>query len=228
MTNSQVKKVIAYVRVSTSEQGKSGLGLEAQRAAIISAAHERGWEIVDWKQDIQTGTSTRKRPNLAQAIADTQAGLADAIVSSSITRPARNVVDYLGMVDKGIKEGWLLIALDAPYDVTTPDGRFMLTIYCAVAEKEAADISKRTKDALQAKKARGDRLGRPVLLPQEIRDRIEMMYESGEGFTSIARFLNNEGVPTATGSGPWYPAGVRQVLKSLERDREQIEILSRA
>ena len=112
-----------------------------------------------------------------------------------------------------------LDALDVDVDTTTPTGGLVANITSSVAQWERQIIAARTSEALQAKKARGARLGRPVTLPEEVRHRIAAERAAGRTLAAIAADLNSEAVPTARG-GRWYPSTVRAVLASLDLDAQ--------
>src|SRR5437588_5021056 len=94
-------KVACYLRVSTADQGKSGLGLEAQRAKLEAAAVERGWETV-WEQDVQTGRtgSADQRAGLQRALLLAREGAVDAIAVAKLDRMARSTVDVLHILER--------------------------------------------------------------------------------------------------------------------------------
>ena len=105
-------------------------------------------------------------------------------------------------------------------DTTTPAGELMANVYGAVAQWERRIIGQRTREAMQAMKARGVRLGRPVDLPDDVRRRIGAEREAGRSLRAIAEALNAEAVPTAQGGARWYASTVRDVLGSLALDAE--------
>jgi DNA invertase Pin-like site-specific DNA recombinase len=151
-----VRKVISYLRVSTQGQGKSGLGLEAQREAIRRFAEAEGLEIVAEHVEVETGKGAdalERRPKLAAAIGEARL-VGGSICVAKLDRLSRDVHFISG-----------LMAHRIPFIVAElgPDADpFMLHLYAALAEKERALISERTKAALQAAKARGVRLGNPM------------------------------------------------------------------
>lgn len=216
-TTARADTLIAYLRVSTEEQANSGLGLEAQRAAITAAAAGQGLEIVEWCIDEGRSAKTLDRPELNRALSAVQSGQAAGLVVSRLDRLSRRLTDLLALVDRAQREGWRLVALDLGVDTATAPGRFVASMLGAVAELERNLVSERTKAALAAKKARGDRLGRPVTLPAETRRLIADLRAEGLTLRAIGAELDRRGVPTARG-GAWAPATVAAVLRSVELD----------
>ena len=149
-----MKAAVAYTRVSTSEQGRSGLGLEAQRAAIEAFAEREGIAICGWFSECQSGKrvsdTLAERPQLSAALEASKAAGAPVLVSK-LDRLSRDVHFISGLMTH--KVPFLVAELGADVDP------FMLHLFAALAEKERAMISQRTKAALAALKARGVKLG---------------------------------------------------------------------
>src|SRR2546422_7041456 len=141
-------KIIAYYRVSTKQQGASGLGLEGQHAAVEAYARQTGARIVAEHVEVESGKRA-DRPELAKALAHAKRSKATLCVAK-LDRLARNV-EFLAKV---MNSGCEFAAADMP-----SANRFMLHVMAAVAEHEAKAISERTKVALAAAKARGVKLG---------------------------------------------------------------------
>jgi DNA invertase Pin-like site-specific DNA recombinase len=151
--------LIAYYRVSTQKQGRSGLGLEAQRTAVQAFAKAEGFEVTAEFTEVETGKGSDaldRRPQLKAALKTAKKAKCEVAVAK-LDRLSRDVAFISG-----------LMAQRVPFIVTTLGKNvdpFMLHIYAALAQQERAMISRRTKDALAAAKARGVKLGR-----QEIAD----------------------------------------------------------
>ncbi|CAN5382485.1 recombinase family protein [soil metagenome] len=207
---------IAYYRVSTDKQGRSGLGLDAQRQAVETYVNGRG-NIIREYTEIESGKKN-DRPELAAALAIC-ARLKATLIIAKLDRLARNVHFISGLMESTVP----FIAADMP-----EANRLLLHMLAAVAEHEREMISKRTKEALAAAKARGTKLGnpRPVAPSQHVRDlasakdaahrasvapTILELEAQGMSRNAIARELNNRDVPTARG-GKWYATTVRNVL----------------
>jgi len=144
---STATKVVGYVRVSTQRQGESGLGLEAQQAAIAAYCRSNGYDLLDVFTEVESGRKS-DRPVLRRAIVRTKAARA-LLVIAKLDRLARSVAFVSRLMEQVDFR-----ACDYP-----DKDPFMLHIRAAVAEEEARKISQRTKDALAAYKARGGRLG---------------------------------------------------------------------
>ena len=225
-------KAIAYYRVSRQKQAASGLGLESQQAKLAAFAKARGYEVVASFTEIETGTNTRARPELARALEQAKREGAELLIAK-LDRLARNVHFVSGLMESRVR----FTAVDLPeVDSLT------VHILAAVAEKEAKMISTRTKDALTAAKARGVRLGNPQNLTLDPRRRgaqaryrdaveayrlvsgyIGVLRSQTLSFQRIADRLSAEGHRTVTGK-LWKPAQVRNVLRrSAQEERSKID-----
>ncbi|TIX46640.1 MAG: recombinase family protein, partial [Mesorhizobium sp.] len=152
-----MKRAVAYIRVSTAQQGKSGLGLEAQRVAIAKFNEAEGLELIAEFREVETGKGAdalNKRPQLAAALSEAKRNDC-AVVVAKLDRLSRDVAFISALMAK--RTPFIVAELGA--DVSP----FRLHIYAAVAEQECAMISQRTKDALAAVKARGVKLGNPQI-----------------------------------------------------------------
>ena len=211
-------KLVAYVRVSTGGQGKSGLGLEAQREMITRFAAANGFEVVAEHREVETGKGADaldRRPMLRKALAQAKK-LACAVIVAKLDHLSRDVHFISGLMAQRVP---FLVAELGP---RVPP--FMLHIYAAFAEEERRVISERTKAALQAAKARGVRLGNPKIevahaknraeadaFAARVRPMIEGLRAEGLSLRAIAAKLTERGVETARG-GRWEAAQVCGVL----------------
>ena len=227
----KVKKIIAYYRVSTERQGKSGLGLEGQHAAVAAFVTQRDCEVIASYQEIESGKKA-DRPELAKALAHAKRSKATLVVAK-LDRLARNVAFLASLMDAGVD----FIALDMEHA-----NRLTIHILAAVAEAEAKAISDRTKSALAAAKARGAKLGsarpghwdgreesrlrgakkgaaasmavRSTKAIDEYADllpNMQSMRASGSTLSEIAERLNNENHTTRRGKA-WNVVQVKRVL----------------
>ena len=219
-------RVLGYVRVSTEEQGRSGAGLAAQRAAIRRACEERGYELADMEEDKGFSAKSLERPGITRVLEQLKAGAADALMVAKLDRLSRSLLDFAGLMERARRQGWALVALDLGVDTSTPAGEMMANVLATFAQFERRMIGQRTKDALAQKKAAGVRLGRPRSLPDEVVRRIERSRAEGLTLQAIADMLNTEGVGTAQGGSLWRPSSVRAVLTSTERDSKRSEGLT--
>jgi DNA invertase Pin-like site-specific DNA recombinase len=146
-------RFIAYYRVSTTQQGSSGLGLEAQRQAVARHVAGAGGELVDEFEEIESG-KRNDRPQIKAALAACRAQRATLIIAK-LDRLARRVSFISSLMEAGVE----FVACDNPHAT-----RLTIHILAAIAEHEREMISARTKAALAAAKARGVKLGNPRLL----------------------------------------------------------------
>jgi DNA invertase Pin-like site-specific DNA recombinase len=149
-----MKSAVAYTRVSTAEQGRSGLGLEAQRAAIEAFAAREGITVSGWFSECQSGKrvsdTLSERPQLRAALEASQAA-GGLVLVSKLDRLSRDVHFISGLMAHKVP----FVVAELGLDVDP----FMLHLFAALAEKERSLISQRTKAALAALKARGVKLG---------------------------------------------------------------------
>jgi DNA invertase Pin-like site-specific DNA recombinase len=219
-----MKQLIAYIRVSTARQGKSGLGLEAQRAALARFAETEGFEFVGEFVEVETGKGSdalERRPQLAAALAEARRRKC-AVIVAKLDRLSRDVHFISGLMTH--KVPFVVAELGPDADP------FMLHLYAALAEKERTLISQRTRDALKAAKARGVVLGNPQLADVRVRA-VASVKAAADRFASnvapiikdiqatgvashrgIARSLNTRGVATARG-GSWTAVQVGSILQ---------------
>lgn len=212
------EKVIGYLRVSTEEQGVSGLGLADQRSVIERESSHRGWGEVDFLTDEGFSAKNLSRPAVARALDMMSSGEASVLVVSKLDRLSRSLLDFATLMDRAKREGWQLVVLDLAIDTSTPSGSLMANVMASFAEYERQLISARTSAALQQLKARGVRLGRPRTLPDAVTARIVSERASGATLAAVAKGLNRDEVPTARAGSKWYPSTVRAVLVSASLD----------
>lgn len=204
-------RAVGYCRVSTDEQGDSGLGLAGQETVIRAEVERRDWEMVVMHTDIASGKTMKKRPNLATTLAMLDAGDADVLVVAKLDRLSRSVPDFASVLARSSTEGWALNICDLGVDTTTPNGKMVAQIMMVLAEWEREMIGARTKAALTAARAQGTRLGRPRGVGEDTAALIRVLRNGGRGYHAIARLLNEEAVPTGQGAAKWHASTVRAV-----------------
>lgn len=221
------KSFIGYARVSTDKQGRSGLGLDAQRTAINQLVQgRRGRLVLPVFVEVESGRKV-ERVELRKAIAKARL-LRATLVVAKLDRLARNASFLMSLVDSDVD----VVFCDLPELPEGPVGRFMIQQMAAVAELEAGLISQRTKAALAAAKARGVTLGGfrgvkvdPALgtkarqrKAREVASRVAEVIDEIRGHeritsaSGIAKRLTEMGVRTPRGSGEWQATQVQRVL----------------
>jgi DNA invertase Pin-like site-specific DNA recombinase len=206
-------RAIGYCRVSTSEQGDSGAGLEWQESVIRAQVAARGWELVEIRSDVASGKSLRHRTELGMALRDLQAGHAEALFVAKLDRLSRSVLDFAGVMETAADEGWSLVVLDLGVDTSTTNGKLIAHIMIALAQWERELIGDRTRNALEAVKARGTKLGRRSNVDDTTLQLIRVLRNAGKSWQAIANALTNEGIATAQG-GRWHAATVRKLYQT--------------
>lgn len=214
-------KYIGYVRVSTADQGKNGHGLDAQKAAIASFVDREGGELLKTFQDIQSG-SNDQREVFWQAV-EAAAKHKATLVVSKLDRLSRSGIRFMVDLDR---RGVSYVAADNP-GMT----KLVVHILAAVAEDERQRIRTRTREGLQAAKAKGIKLGNPrwqdsieaareareanaAHQRQLVRPIIEGLRSSGiSTLTGLAEALNERGIQTPQGRR-WHPMTVKRVVEA--------------
>jgi DNA invertase Pin-like site-specific DNA recombinase len=226
--HSQRPRFVSYLRVSTTKQGASGLGIEAQREAVASylARAANGSELLEEFVEVESG-KRKDRPQLYKAIERCELAGANLIIAR-LDRLSRNAHFLLSLQEAKVP----FIACDNPHA-----DKFTVGILALVAQKEAEAISERTKAALKAAKARGKRLGNPNgashlwgrgnmeavtalkskanAKAQKLKGQLEAIKLDGHlTLTAIASELTRRGIVTSLG-GSWHPMGVKRLLERL-------------
>lgn len=212
-------KAIAYTRVSTKEQGKSSLGLDAQMNAIVSFALQENMALVDFFQDVDSGGKD-DREGLNKAIQYAQEHGA-TIVVAKLDRLSRDVHFISGLMKHGVP----FIVAELGKDVPT----FMLHVYASFAQLEREMIGKRTKDALQQAKLRGVKLGSAnaeTLKAHESRGlkNLERLWPyiqkaESQGYNSNSKramFLNENGITTSRGKR-WTKKNIAPIMVRIKK-----------
>lgn len=217
-------KAIIYTRVSTAEQGRSGLGLESQLNLVTDFCHAEQFEVIGHYQEVETGKgfdALDKRPQLKKALAHAKKENAYLVVAK-LDRLSRNVAFISSLMET--KVSFIVAQLGKDADA------FMLHLYAALSEKERELISSRTKAALQVLKAQGKLLGNRTNLEDarqkayatnrdnadtfatKVLPTIQQFKDKGDSLNTIAKKLNDLGVKTQRG-GDWYAKTVANVLE---------------
>lgn len=217
-----------YIRVSTDKQASEGYSLEAQLQRLTAYCAAHGWTVCPehiYTDAGQTGTNT-DRAALQAMLAAAEAGSIGRIVAIKLDRMARNVRDFLALVDDLTAWGCDLALIAENFDTGTPTGKFALTLFAAMAELEAATITDRVMTGKRQKAQEGGYNGSPAPLgytlvggtfvPNEDAATVEHIFEwfvNAAGLTAIAKRLTAMNAPTAKG-GSWRPVTVRYILSN--------------
>lgn len=208
-------RFVGYYRVSTERQGRSGLGLEAQREAVSGYIAQTGGVLLDAYTEVESGKQ-HQRPELHRALAECRKRKAILIIAK-LDRLARSVHFISGLMESGVD----FVAVDNPHA-----NKLMLHLLAAFAEHEREAISERTKAALAAAKARGVQLGAngrrlaerhkqaADAFAREVGESLSVLEQQGLSLAGIARSLNERGVPTVKG-GRWHPQTVQRILQRI-------------
>ncbi len=225
------KKAIAYYRVYTDRQGQSGLGLEAQRDAVSQYSQRQNLEVIHEFTEIESGKKN-KRPQLIDALQQCKKHKATLIIAK-LDRLSRNMAFIANLIESKV----LFVAVVNPH-LNPQENPFILHILAAVAEHERKQINTRTKDALQAAKRRGVKLGKhgTEILSKENKSNADLFARQmqptidkikSEGFTTVRAItaaLNKNKVPTFRNEGQqWHIPTVQRLLKRTENKKQNKE-----
>ena len=224
-------KYVAYLRVSTARQGQSGLGLEAQRAAIAGLISQRGGTVLETFVEVESGKNNA-RPELGKALHLAKVTGATLVIAK-LDRLSRNAAFLLTLQDSGAR----FLAADMP-----DANELTVGIMALVAQQERQAISKRTREALQAAKARGQKLGNPNgaaalrragkgnaaavdaakaaadAHASELKSMLAFLEASGcRSLGALANELNRRGVLAPRG-GSWHRSSVANLRNRLARE----------
>lgn len=233
-------KAIGYIRVSTEEQAKTGVSLDAQRDKLTKYADLYGLELVAIEADEGVSAKTLDRPGLKRALAMIDDGQADGLLIAKLDRLTRSVSDWDRLIQGyfGERGGKQLMSVGDSIDTRTAAGRLVLNVLMSVAQWEREKISELVRDALQFKIRNNSKCGpkvrygsaidpsdqrvskkgkRPVGLvdaPDEVEaiGLMRTLRESGRSFRSIASELTSRSIPTRDGMGRWDHSTVRKIL----------------
>lgn len=221
------KQAVIYIRVSTDEQKRSGLGAEAQEAACRAFCVARGYEVLGVFKDL--GVSGRDDPEGRRGFGEVlelyKAHPAVRIIIHAVSRLSRRQSHLWRLLDSKGSWGLPVESASEPFDTVSPMGRAMLGMLGVWAQLEADMCSERTKAALAARKARGFCLGpkHTIEVDYELVESIVKMRKQGFSLSRITRELNLQGIPGIKG-GRWYEMSVSRVLKQWAKYQRQKQL----
>jgi DNA invertase Pin-like site-specific DNA recombinase len=214
-------RVVGYVRVSTEDQAENGAGLAAQRAAIEAECKRRGWQLAEVVADeaVSGGVPFAERPGGRRVLELLRRGEVGGLVAPKLDRLTRSMGDAENVLERFKAAGWVLTLLDLGVDTSTPMGEAMAGVAAVFAKLERRLIGQRTREALNAKRQAGVRLGRPPV-EADVAQRIMRRRRAGRSFTAIAEELTADEVPLPgrRSMGPWAPSTVRNVARRHMRE----------
>lgn len=237
-------RLVGYVRVSTEEQARSGLSLDAQRVTLTHHAAALGCELVEVFEDagVSGGLAPHKRPGLAAALDAVSTGRAGGLLVLNLSRLSRSTRDTLALVERSEREGWRLASVREQLDTGTAAGRMVITMLAALSQMEREQVAERTTWALSqiARDGRsrsrflpfGYRLesgatgstpagDRSQLVPhpeeQPLLARMLALRVEGLGAWRIAADLNAAGEGNPRTGRPWNYGTVAAILRNHDR-----------
>ncbi len=220
---------VGYIRVSTAEQAKTGVSLDAQESKIRGYAQLNDFILSKVIRDEGESGKDLNRAGIQELIWLVKDKKIDGIIVYKIDRLSRKVIDTLNLIEQFDKHGVAFHSITERIDTKTAAGRFFITILSALAQMERDLISERTKVALNYKRSQGGLAGgvpygyRSVGKKEEsklIKDDKEsktleviiQFNKSGKSLNWISRELNKSGIPSRC-NGKWYPQTVKSVIQ---------------
>jgi site-specific DNA recombinase len=217
-----------YLRVSTDDQAEHGYGGDVQLQQCKAMAMVKSGDVVGIYDDagISGTKGESKRPELARMMKDIRAGRLDMVIIAALDRLGRNTRIILDLVERMSDEGVEIVSCRESLDTSTPTGKFVLTMFAALAQLDRDNIVKRTTEGRDARgKHDGEKGGNVplgyfridqgvVIEPRQaaLVRRIFVMRGEPSSLGDIAAVLNSEGVPTPRNGLAWYSSTVREVL----------------
>jgi DNA invertase Pin-like site-specific DNA recombinase len=226
-------KAIGYARVSTDKQADHGVSLDAQAEKIRAMAVVQGAELVEVVIDGGASAKSLDRPGLDRVLQMIDRREIDVLIVAKLDRLTRSVKDLAELLEQMNKRGVALVSVAESLDTGSAAGRLVLNIMTAVSQWEREAIGERTRDALQHKKGKGERLGNipfgyrasadgrhieecPVEMA--VVQKVNGLRASGQSLREIAEALNAEGITTRRGSA-WRHEYVAPIVKAGQERR---------
>lgn len=233
-------RVVGYVRVSTDEQAKEGVSLDAQRTRLAAYAVARRLDLAGFEEDAGVSAKSLQRPGLARALARLESGEAEGLLVAKLDRLTRSVVDLQTLVTSHFGEagGAQLLSLSESVDTRKANGRMLLNLMISVAQWEREIICERTAEALAHKRGRGERVGtvpygfrvvddgrrsksgRPAALEVDEGEAaglalVAELHSKHKSLREIAAALQAGGFPTRSGR-PWRHSTIQRILQRVQ------------
>ena len=240
--NQAKRRLIGYIRVSTTEQATEGVSLDAQRSRLEAYALAHDFDLIGVETDegISGAKSPARRPGLSKAIARLEGSEADGLLVLKLDRFSRKTKDVIEFVDETNRKGWSLISVNESLDTETAAGRLVLTVLAALAEMEREQIGERVIEAMdhiaREGRARSRRIpfgmqtadGGTEIQKGDKRTLIENAEEQkmlkvivrarkqGQGPRKIARLMNDKRLVNPRTGHEWTPSAMQSLIRNYE------------
>lgn len=222
-----MKATIGYARVSTTGQAEDGVSLAMQTEKLEAMAVVQGVELAEIIVDAGESAKTLRRPGMARLLDLVDAGDVATVICYKLDRLTRSVRDLGELIERFERRGCALVSVSESLDTSTAAGRLVLNVMASVAQWEREIIAERTSEALQAMKARGERvgtipfgyrLGAADLLEEDADEQAALrilreLRAAGYSLRAIAAELNHQRITTRAG-GEWRHQYVASLLKA--------------
>jgi site-specific DNA recombinase len=219
-------KAYGYVRVSSEEQAREGISLDAQEEKIKTYATLHDLDLIEIIRDEGYSGKNLNRPGLQRLLGLIEGSEPEAVIVYKLDRLTRRTRDLLHLIEDVFSEGnTRFLSITEQIDTATAMGKFFLTVMGALAQMEREVVGERTSAALAYKKSQGDTLGK---IPygymrldgkliedqqeQKVLRRIRRMRKDGMSYQAIAQHLNQSGVPPRQKQAHWQPSSVHYIL----------------
>lgn len=224
-------KAIVYIRVSTEEQGKSGLGLEAQRQKALAYCQLHDHEVVAVVEDAGASGKSLNRPGMQRVLQAVDHGEVEVVVVAKLDRATRSVRDLGELLERFNRSKVALASVSEHLDTSTAAGRMVVGMLGVIAQWERETIVERITDAMAVKRRRGERVSRfapagwrfdgdRLVEDAVVRDALRQattMQAEGHSLREIATALNASGYRTQAGK-PHHPMSVKRLLDAGRRE----------
>jgi site-specific DNA recombinase len=221
-----ITKAVGYIRVSTADQAREGWSLGGQRKRIRAYCESRGWKLAKVYADEGVSSGAR-RPAFERMVSDVLGDGISVIVALKLDRLGRSAAGLLTFYEQLEAKGVHVVTIEDSIDTSTANGRLMRTVLAAVAEWERDAIRDRTRNGVRAAMDGGKRVGQPPFgyavqdgrlveqkSEQRVLRRIQSRHEAGHSYATIARELNDDGVPAR--GGRWHATTIARTLARVE------------
>jgi site-specific DNA recombinase len=205
-------QAVGYVRVSTEDQARDGVSMDAQQAKLEAYALVKDWTLVQVIRDEGYSAKHLRRPGLEELITLVTSRQVEAVIVYKLDRLTRSVSDLDKLVRLLDRHDVALVSLQESLDATTTTSRLMMNLLASVSQWEREVIGERTRDALQHLKVQGKRYCHTVYADAEVISLMHQLRAQGYSYARIADHFNQAGIPTALGK-PWQAMVVWGIVK---------------